>query len=241
MKLTYKFDQALIQAMVAEQRREEPSGRMSASRLTWPTQWQILWKLKVPPSQEDWEVKPNKINTLHFRHFARGKQCEDWLEKTMPPMKAQEEVHYRGWVGYADRIDTGSLFGVDSAVVTEVKSVKADKWYKMFVNPGDGPQYDHVLQANFYAMGLNLPQYVVCYLRSDTMETRTYLYNVDEYRKDVDEQIDLYDQAVDSGTIPVFKAKVEYQKNPKYNMYSEYMDWTPKQLQELYNKYVLEQ
>lgn len=237
MKLTYKFDQALIKALVAQQEREKPSGRMSASRLTWPTQWQILWKLKVPPTLEEWVIKPNKMNTFHFRHFARGKQCEDWLEKTLPPKKAQEAVEYRGWVGFFDRIDEGELYGVEDDVVTEVKSVKGDKWYRMFKDPGDGPQYDHVLQANFYAMALKMPHYGLCYLRSDTLETRTFLYSVEEYRADVDRQIDLYDEAVDSGTIPVFKAKVEYQKNPKYNMYSSYMDWKPSQLQDLYNQY----
>lgn len=237
MKLTYRFDQALIKALVEQQQREEPSGRMSASRLTWPTQWQILWKLKIPPSEEDWEVKPNKINTFHFRHFARGKQCEDWLEKTLPPKKAQGLVVYRDWVGYFDRIDDGELFGVEGDIVNEVKSVKGDKWYRMFKDPGDGPQYDHVLQANFYAVALKMPHYALCYLKSDTLETRTFVYRTEDYRADVEKQIDLYDEAVDSKTIPVFKAKVEYQKNRKYNMYDQYMDWTPTQLKELYDKF----
>lgn len=236
---TYKFDQALIKKLVAQYEEREPSGRMSATRLLWPTQWQVLWTLGVPPTKEAFETgNPTKMNTLKLRHFARGRQCEDWLEEIFPPIEAQVLVNYRDWVGYADRIDSGDMFGVLDDLPVEVKSVKADKWYRMFIDKaGDGPQYDHVLQANFYAIGLKKKHFALLYLKSDTLETRCFVYDTDDYRKDVDKQIDLYEEALTLDTIPVFKAKVEYQKDSKYNIYSEYMNMKPDKLLEVYKKY----
>lgn len=237
-KQTYQFDRELIKRLVDQYEEREPSGRLSATRLTWPTQWQILWTLGVPPSPEEWQTKPNKMNTLHFRHFARGAQCEEWLEKVLPPLETQVEVLYRNWVGFLDRLDKGSFFGLSGEVPHEIKSVKADKWYRMFQDKeGDGPQYDHVLQANFYAIALEKPNFALTYLKSDTMETRTFTYSVEDYRKDVDKQIDEFEEAVKLETVPTFKAKVEYQKNPKYNMYHEYMNMKPKELKAVYDHY----
>jgi hypothetical protein len=234
---TYKFDQELIKRLVQQAEVKEPSGRLSATRLTWPTQWQVLWTLKVPTSPELWQEKPDKMNTLHFRHFARGAQCEEWLEKVFPPLEKQVEVNYRGWVGYIDRMENGELFGVDHDVPHEIKSVKADKWYKMFQEGEPEPQYDHVLQANFYALAKELPTFALTYLKSDTLESRTFVYDAGDFQGEVDKQIDEYDEAMKSGTIPKFKAKIDYQKNPKYNQYWEYMGMKEKELQDLYNKY----
>lgn len=234
---TFRFDQAIIQNLVAQAEEKEPSGRLSASRLTWATQWQVLWTLKVPVDKEPYLEKPDKMNTLHLRHFARGKQCEEWLEKVLPPLTSQVECDYRGWVGFADRIDPGEFFGVSGDVPHEIKSVKADKWYKMFTEK-DGAQYDHVLQANFYAMALGKSHYALTYLKSDTLETRTFVYEVGEYQDDVEKIITENEEALKSETIPKFKARMEYQKNPKYNQYSRYMGMNEKELKEVYDLYV---
>lgn len=237
---TYKFDQALIKALVKDQEEKTPSGRMSATRLLWPTQWQILHLLGVPTSPEPWQTNANKDNTMHFRHFARGKQCEDWINENLPPKKAGnfDSVEYRGWVGYYDRLDAGELFGLEEDVPHEIKSVKGDKWFRMFIDPKDGPQFDHVLQTTFYGMALGTSHCALTYIKSDTMETRTFVYDVLDHQKDVDNQIDLFDEASKLKTVPKFKAKQDYQSNPKYNRYHEYMNMTEGELKEVYDRYM---
>lgn len=224
-RLTYKFDREITRLLNEQHEEKDPSGRMSATRLLWPTQWQILWKLQAKPKEFD-------INSL--RNFARGKQCEDWLNDVFPP-KIEGNVdllEYRGFVGYPDRIDDGKFWGVPHDVVNEIKSVMSDKWYRMFnIREGDGVQYGHILQACLYALALKLDHFAVTYLQADKLRCRSYVFSTNQFKDDVDEQIDLYEAALAEETIPKFSAKQEWQKSSKYNMYPRYMDMTPKELE----------
>src|SRR3990167_3054863 len=131
--------QDLIDKKVVEEQREserEMSGRLSAGKLGFPVQWQLLNYFKVLPA---------KFDAFTLKKFQRGKDVEnriiDWIE----PQEKQKEVEYRGVVGFVDAILDG--------VPLEIKST-TNLAFK-YIQKG-GIKRGHKLQAEFYALALGL-------------------------------------------------------------------------------------
>ena len=87
------ISQRLIEANDKERENHKSSGKLSASMLGQPLQWQILKTIGVPP-------KPFDEYTL--RKFKRGKDIENWFIGEISPNFKQPFVEYRSTIGYVD-------------------------------------------------------------------------------------------------------------------------------------------
>lgn len=194
-----------VLAANAEREAKEPSGRLSASRLGWPLQWQMLHYFKVPG-------KP--IDEYTLRKFQRGIDVEHRVIEWLAPAedKKQVPVEYRECVGFADVV-------LDYPV--EIKSITNMAFkYKQ----KEGPSYGHKLQAELYAKALGFDKFAVAYVASDDYRVLCFEEPV---TGEVDVIIDAYNTQVASKTVPVFEAKEKWHAMADYSPYPEWKDLGP--------------
>jgi len=201
MKVNPIIQEIIAAKVMADNEEREPSGRLSAGKLGWPTQWQVLNYLKVPQ-------KPLDEYTL--RKFARGKDVEERIMKWLAPAedKMQVEVKYRDVVGVADVI-------LDYPI--EVKSITnlAFKYKQK-----EGASRSHKLQVELYAKALGFSKYGVAYVASDDYRVLCFEYDVSD---EVDKVIDRYEAQLKIGTVPVFKEEEKWQSMKDYCIYPEFL------------------
>lgn len=213
MTVNPKIQELIAQKVLADEAdrdAKEPSGRLSASRLGWPLQWQMLHHFKVPR-------KP--IDEYTLRKFARGHDVEDRIMTWLAPDKdkMQVECDYRGVVGIADVI-------LDYPI--EVKSV-TNMAFKF--KQKEGMSDSHRLQAMLYAKALGFDTFGVAYVASDDYRVLCFEEKV---TNEVDDIIDAYEAQVALGVIPTFTAKEKWQSMEEYNPYPEFMKLTEAQIAE---------
>ena len=202
--------ETIAKAVLEEQEKQkrEPSGRLSASRLGWPLQWQILHYLKVPPAP---------IDEYTLRKFQRGKDVEDrvveWLN--LEEEQKQVECDYRGVVGYCDIIMQYPI---------EVKSCTSRAFtYKQ----REGSSRGHRLQGELYAKAKDFDTIGVCYVSADDYRVLTFEENV---TNEVDQVIDRYEKQLELKQVPVFQEEEVWQKDAKYSQYPEWTKLTREQI-----------
>lgn len=217
MKIEGFLDRHVSLCLLAEdeikRKAHVSSGKLSASNLGSPLQWQILKSMAV---------ERGEIDAYTLRKFARGNHVEDWYLSLLPcVLSKQEKVEYRGVVGLLDAyIDTqGFDFPVGEAPL-EIKSV-ANAKYKRILQAGK-PDRGHSLQGALYALAKQRPHFLVSYVAADDYRIKTYLLNTADWQEEVDRIIDRYDRQKATGMIPVFEPEEAWQANPKYN---DYYDW----------------
>lgn len=180
---------------------KEPSGRLSASRLGWPLQWQMLHHYKIPS---------RPVDEYTLRLFQRGKDVEErimsWIATA--PANMQMPVEYRGVVGVMDVL-------LDYPV--EVKSVKNSAFKYKEV---EGPSFGHRMQGMLYAKATGYDKFGIAYVASDDYRVLCF---EEEVTDEVDKIIDEYEQQLILGTVPIFAAKEEWQGIAKYSTYPEWM------------------
>ena len=96
--LTDKIDDFLLEEDKKNKEAHIPSGKLSASMLWQPLQWQVL-KVKG--------IKGKDIDSQGYRNMYRGKMIErEVIEKFLlnDLIDEQVEVEYRDTVGYVDAI-----------------------------------------------------------------------------------------------------------------------------------------
>lgn len=200
MNVNPRIQEIIAAKVLAAAEEREPSGRLSASRLGWPLQWQMLHYFKVPQ-------KP--IDEYTLRKFQRGKDVEErimrWLAAT--PAQMQVPVTYRGVVGFADVVLEYPI---------EIKSTTNMAFkYKQ----KEGISRGHGLQAELYALGLGFDKYAVAYVASDDYRVLCFEEPVTGA---VDKVIDAYEKQVALGKIPTFVAEEKWHGMEDYNPYYEY-------------------
>lgn len=200
-----------------------PSGKLSASQLGYPTQWQVLKYLQVNP-------KPFDEFTLY--RMLRGVEVEDRVVEILKQqytLEQQVKVEFMDAIGYLDILldDDGVKLPI------EVKSVANSKFAHI---KKSGADLQHVLQACFYALGLNLDRFSILYVSSDDYQRQHLLFNTNDYEEEVINTIKEYNRALDNREIPLFEAKLKWQENPKYNNYDKYMSMDERQLKKLAKK-----
>ncbi len=203
MKINPIIEQTIAKQVLAAQaeRDREPSGRLSASRLGWPLQWQMLHYYKVPQ-------KP--IDEYTLRKFQRGNDVEDRIMKWLSTNenKMQVECEYRGVVGFAD-------------VVLEYPiEIKSTTNLAFKYKQTEGPSYGHKLQGELYAKALGFDKFAVAYVASDDYRVLCFEEQVTD---ETDKVIDAYERQVLLGTVPVFEAKENWHSKPDYCAYPEWM------------------
>lgn len=204
MSLQEKISKYLLEREEQEKALHEPSGKLSASSLGLPLQWQVLKAVGVPQ-------KPFDVYTLGV--FERGRQCEDWLIERMEAKETQVEVNYKGVVGYVDAV-------LD--IPHEIKSVKNSKFKR--IEAQNGADKGHILQACLYALALGKERFAIDYVAADDFRTVTYEYSVNAFKQEVDEIIQKFNDAIKRKQIPSFVEQQAWQKNPQYNNYYDWME-----------------
>ncbi len=205
--------QELIAAKVIELNDAEEramSGNLSASKLGWPLQWQMLNKLKVPQKKHD---------EYTLRKFQRGKDVEDRIMAYLAPSKdrMQVPVMYKGVTGVMDVL-------LDYPI--EVKScTNAAFKYK----EKEGASRSHKLQGELYAKALGYDTVGVAYVASDDYRVLCFEYKVGD---EVDKVIARYDAQVAHGTVPVFEAEEKWQSIKDYNPYPDWMELNEQEIVE---------
>lgn len=200
MKVNPVIEQTIAAKVLAENVDKEPSGRLSASRLGWPLQWQMLHYYKVPQ-------KPLEEFTL--RKFARGKDVEERIMKWLAPApdKMQVEVNYRNVAGFCDVLLEYPI---------EVKST-TNMAFKYKAK--EGTSRGHRLQGELYAKALGYDKFAVAYVASDDYRVLCFEEVVTD---ETDKVIDEYEAQVETGLVPVFEAKEKWQAMEDYNPYPEW-------------------
>lgn len=208
MKINPAIQSIIAEKVLAGAEEKEPSGRLSASRLGWPLQWQMLHYFKVPQ-------KP--IDEYTLRKFQRGKDVEErimrWLAAT--PEQMQVPVTYRGVVGFADVVLEYPI---------EIKSTTNMAFkYKQ----KEGISRGHGLQAELYAVALGFDKSAVAYVASDDYRVLCF---EQENTGLVDKVIDAYEKQVALGTVPKFKAEEKWHAMADYNPYFEFQELSEQEI-----------
>lgn len=189
-----------------ERRLHEPSGKLSASILSQPLQWQVLKVLGVAGKE---------VDDYTLGVFERGRHCEDWLIQILKPRETQKRVEYRGVVGVVDAI---------REYPEEIKSVKNSK-FKRIETQGEADR-GHKMQGCLYALAENTDKFAVLYVAADDYRTLTFVYDTSEVKDEVEQAINEFDAAMKSGQLPTFKEKESWHKIPQYNPYPEWQTLT---------------
>lgn len=208
MKINPRIQEIITEKVLETAENKEPSGRLSASRLGWPLQWQMLHHFKVPQ-------KP--IDEYTLRKFQRGKDVEErimrWL--TPDPKQMQVPVSYRGVVGFADVVLEYPI---------EIKSTTNMAFkYKQ----KEGTSRGHRLQGELYAKGLGFDTFAVAYVASDDYRVLCFEETVGPL---TDEVIDRYDAQVKLGFVPEFIPEEKWQSSPEYNPYPEWIELSEQEI-----------
>lgn len=199
MKVNPQIQEKIAKEVLARSGNKEPSGRLSAGRLGWPLQWQMLHYLKIPQ-------KPFDEYTL--RKFARGNDVESRIVEWVKPNQSQVACTYRGVPGIADMI-------VDYPI--EVKSV-TNASFKYIQK--EGSKRGHRLQGELYAKALGFDKFAIAYVASDDYRV---LCVEEAVTDEVDKAIDAYEAQLLTGVVPVFVANEKWHKLPEYSIYPEWM------------------
>lgn len=201
------------------------SGKLAASRLGDPLQWQVLYTLGV---------LKDPLDEYIVRKFERGNHIEAWVLQYFTVSTLQEKVEYRGVVGRIDAMaDTTGWDFPHGIIPVEVKSVSNAKFRRIVAT---GPDRGHVLQAVFYGLAKWNDWVAVSYVAADDYRVQTYMLKVADYKDEVDQIIYDFNKAMAAQVIPGFRPQEKWQVNPKYNKYVEWMTKTEKELKVLSKK-----
>jgi hypothetical protein len=210
------------------QRNEErdashvPSGRLSASMLNTPVQWQILKNIGVPQKEFD---------DYTLRKFLRGTEIESWLLDHIPNLVSQQvEVYYKDCIGYIDAVIDSSVYQQACGLIPlEVKSVSNMKYKRVLKDPDKA----HLLQAAMYALGMEKDHFGLIYVSTDDLRTHMIIEETKKWKNEVDKMIDEYNEIRNLHIVPTFSAKEEWQKKPDYQ---NYPDWAKLTAEEIVDK-----
>jgi len=194
-----------------EDEKREPSGKLSAGKLFYPLQWQVLTtKFKLQSEFDEYTL----------RKFKRGKDVEDWFVSQIDAVSGQDFVEYREVIGFYDTLVNTAKWDTDvGKIPLEVKSVTGLKFRRIMVNGADP---GHILQNALYGLALKSEYHAITYIASDDYRVHTTIHKTSDSKDQIDQIIDEYESAMKLDTIPVFEPRVKWQSNLKYNNFPEY-------------------
>lgn len=221
------LDKLIGENLLAKQEAEkrEGSGKLSAGKLFWPLQHQILVvKLGLKSEHDEYTL----------RKFQRGKDVEDWFIKQIQPKDSQKFLEYRGVIGFCDSIaDTSKWDTPIDDIPLEVKSVTNMKFKRI---EAQGADRGHILQNALYALALGTPYHAIAYIASDDYRVLTTIHKTEDSKVEIDKIIDEFNEAFKLDTIPRFEPREKWQANIKYNNFPQYAGMTEEELKLEYQK-----
>lgn len=217
------IEEQLLEQNAKREEEHEPSGKLSASMLGYPAQWQILKTIGVPkPPLEEYVI----------RKFRRGDHVEEWLTGYMSGIvNKQKYVEYRDTIGFVDAIVDMRDWNLEQygTIPHEIKSVTNFK-FKHIVKNG-GADEAHALQACLYALALGSEHFAIDYVASDDYRVETILYKTSEFSDTVDSIIDTYNEWIKKGQVPTFEARYDWQSQAKYSQYPEFTNLNAEEIE----------
>jgi hypothetical protein len=205
-----------------EKRAEhKSSGKLTASSLGDPLQHQILHTIGVPK---------DTVDGYTLCKFARGEHVEEWLVSRMPGVvDKQRLLEYKDTIGYADTVIDMREWNMPEigTIPHEIKST-TNAGFKWIVK--DGAKRSHLLQGALYALAMGTEHFAIDYVASDDYRVEPFLYEVSDYREDVDSIIERFNLQLRSGIVPEFKAEEVWQEKLEYNSYSAFMRLSEKEI-----------
>lgn len=207
----------------AKSAKHVPSGRLSASSLGDPLQWQILRAMGVP-------TEP--IDDYTLRKFKRGNDVEEWYLTTIPDVLArQEEVLYRGVVGYLDSmVETAQWEFPSGKLPLEVKSVSNAKFKRI---EAQGADDNHKLQCGLYGLAKEAENFAISYIATDDYRVKTFIFKTEDFAKEINQIIARFDKQRATGKVPAFEPVQKWQANAKYNRYPQFSELSAEAATEL--------
>jgi CRISPR/Cas system-associated exonuclease Cas4 (RecB family) len=211
----------LTEANDKERANHKSSGKLSASMLGWPLQWQVLKSIGI---------EGKRLDEYVLRKFLRGHQVEEWLVNQMDGVvEKQKLVIYKDAIGYVDVIvDHAGYESKVGVIPHEVKSVSNFKYKRLIKQVQADPQ--HQLQACFYALALKSSHYAIDYVSTDDYRVYSMVYEVNGVSDKVNGVIKRYEEALKSPAVPKFEEVYAWQKNPDYNNYPDWMGLSEKEM-----------
>lgn len=208
-----------------ERAKHISSGKLSASGLGEPLQWQILKAL---------QITQRVVDEYTLRKFQRGKDVEDRVLSWLPVSDKQKFVEYRGVVGYVDAMIDSNFWWTklpEGEMPLEIKSVTNAKFKRI---EGQGtPDRGHVLQSCLYGLAKNSGWTSIAYVASDDYRVRSFLIKVSDYKNEIDEIIDRFNAQLMKMQIPVFEPVEKWQGTPKYNKFPEFATLSQEELDKI--------
>lgn len=225
------LDKYIEDKLVAENEKDSlahiSSGKLSASMLGQPLQWQVLKIIGVPG---------DALEEYVTRKFARGNDVEDWLVNQMPGIvEKQKLVEYKNVVGYVDAIVDMKAWNLEFETLPhEIKSVSNMK-YKRITKSAE-PDKSHCLQACLYALALDTKQFCIDYVASDDYRVETYMLDTRDYSQEIENIISRFDNQLKIGLVPEFEAYLDWQNNEKYANYKRFKGLNSEQIDDILSK-----
>ena len=203
-------------------REHKSTGKLSASMLNQPVQWQVLKHIGFPQKEFD---------SYTLRKFKRGNDIEEWLvSQMMGVIDTQVFVEYGDAIGYLDALVDSSEydFKKEKEMPHEVKSVTNAKFKR--IQSAGGPDHGHALQGSMYTLGLGKDFVVVDYAAADDLRILSFVVDAREHKDEIDRIIKTYDKAISDWRwkkiIPVFEYREKWQSDLKYCNYPDFMELT---------------
>lgn len=228
MILFNNFDDEISRQLRAEELAgslaRKPSGKLSASMLGEPLQWQVLKTLGIGK---------RVVDDYTLRKFEVGRHTEDWFLNRVKEgvFERQRFIEYRGAIGYVDAMVEAEINDSNGAqrltIPLEVKSTSNAKFKRILKQ---GADENHKLQAAFYALGVASPFYGLTYIATDDRRTHTWIFATEDMRLPIDTVITNYELQMQKEEVPVFVPRYEWQRSLDYNKFPEWMGLTEKEI-----------
>ena len=205
------------QQNIKKSQRHKTSGKISPSKLAYPSQTAILQLLGVPTDPFDDQI---------LRIFQRGNEVENSVlrayKRRYPQTSVQIPAEYRGAGGYIDIV-------ADSIV--EVKSVNKRKFET--IKSQNKPQTSHAIQTAYYVLANNQKSGRLSYVCSDNLQAKDFTIYAEYWRDIVDYRIDVIYKSILDRRLPDFLPLETWHKSKYYTPYQMFYKSKGVQAEEL--------
>lgn len=222
----------LIEDNEIESANHVSSGKLSASMLSEPLQWQVL---------KMYGIFTRVIDPYLFGKFLRGNEVEESyltrLSRKLYLFDRQKEVTYRGVVGRLDGMlkTEGSPMNVGDVPI-EVKSIMNSK-FKRIMKEGKA-QRGHLLQGALYGLATGCEYFEIHYVSGEDYRTIVFLERTADYKNEIDKIIDTFNECIVQGVIPVFNPPEKWMADKKYSKFPDWQELTFEECQKKLAEYL---
>lgn len=254
----YEYGEAVAKKLSADDKVKREahvsSGSISGGKLGQPTLWAVLQMIGVPREFDPYllgkfmrgnDVEARAIEMLtnipmEAQDAIEGQQVAAKNGAIEGLLTLQAKQGYRGGTGYIDLKQVDPINGI---TMHEIKSSTKMAYDKVAASGRSSkgisaPYYHHALQVAYYALGAEeetgKPAYAVLhYLNADDYRLCSFELNVNDYREEIDKEIDDIELAFAEKMLPVFEPFLDYHKAYKKGTYDEFNNLDPEAMMNL--------